>query len=72
MLNYNQKLNITCNDAKILTARHHNAFCGLGGTVAPTSDAEQRELDELKARKTYNEIKATGTRTPYQDYIRQF
>lgn len=72
MLNYNQKQNITFNDADILTARHHNAFCGLSGTVAPTTAEEQRKLDELKIKRTYDEIKATGTRTPFRDYIRQF
>ena len=72
MLNYNQRLNVTFNDADILTARNWNAFAGLGGIVLPKNEAEQRNIDRLKDLLTYSEIKATGTRTPYKDYMRQF
>lgn len=72
MLNRNQRMNIIFDDAKILTARYHNAFCGLNGTVPAKSEAEQQELDRRKALQTYDEVKATGTRTPYKDYLRQF
>ena len=72
MLNYNQRLNVTFRDADILTARHWNAFCGLGGTVPPKNAEEQSEIDRRKELLTYCEVKQTGTRTPYKDYIRQF
>ena len=72
MLNYNQRLNVTFNDADILTARNWNAFAGLGGIVPPKNAAEQRKIDRMKALQTYGEVKATGTRTPYRDYMRQF
>lgn len=65
-------MNIIFDDAKILTARRWNAFCGLNGTVPAKNNAEQQELDRRKALRTYSEVKATGTRTPYKDYARQF
>lgn len=72
MLNYNERMNVLWGDADIRTARNHNALCGLGGPFPPTTDEEQRKIDRLKALRTYGEIKATGTRTPYKDYMRQF
>lgn len=72
MLNYNQKMYVMFRDADILTARHHNEFCGLGRNVPPKNETEQQKLDRLKGLKTYNEIKATGTRTPYKAFVAQF
>lgn len=72
MLNYNQKMNIICRDADILTARHWNSFCGLGSTQLPKNEEEQKQIDRLKGLRTYSEVKATGTRTPYKDFIIQF
>ncbi len=72
MLNYNQRLTISFKDFKIMTARRHNAFAGLGNYIPPKDEKEQRELDRIKALMTYDEVKATGTKTPYKQYIRQF
>lgn len=72
MLNYNQKMFIIFRDADILTARNWNSFCGLHGTVAPTTEQEQHKIDRLKGLMTYSEVKATGTKTPYKVFSAQF
>ena len=72
MLNYNQRWSVELGDAKILIARSQNAFAGLGNTIPPKNEAEQQRLDRLKTLQTYGEIKATRTRTPYKDFMRQF
>lgn len=72
MLNDKQKRNIIFREAEILTARNQNAFSGLNGTVPPINEAEQQLLDRIKALKTYDEVKATGTRTPYKVFMAQF
>ncbi len=72
MLNYNQKMYVMFRNADILTARNQNAFAGLGATVPPKNEAEQQRIDRLKGLKTYSEIKATGTRTPYKAFAAQF
>lgn len=72
MLNYNQRMFIAFRDADILTARHYNAFCGLGATVAPKNEEEQQKINRLKNLMTYSEVKATGTKTPYKVFSMQF
>ncbi len=72
MLNYNERMNVIFNDAKILSARHHDEILGLGKNQKPTTEAEQQRVNRLKGLLTYSEIKATGTRTPYKAYVLQF
>lgn len=72
MLNYNQRMFVIFRNADIHTARNQNALNGLHGTVPAQTEAEQRKIDRLKGLKTYSEIKATGTRTPYKVFAAQF
>lgn len=70
MRDYNKKLSIIVQNSKILTARHHGAFNGLGGMVYPKTDEEKETIKKLASLKTYFEIK--GNKNRFSRFMNQF
>ena len=70
MRDYNKKMDIIVQNSKILTARHHCAFNGLGGIVYPKTDEEKETIKKLASLKTYFELK--GNKNRFSRFMNQF